>query len=167
MPFVRQATVADAALITQHRHRMFADNHFASEARLLEMDRHFEPWVRAKLVDRSYVGLLLAEDERPEHVLAGGGLYLMDFPPHWLHDEPVRAYLLNFYTAPEARGRGYANHLLQASVTAARERGAEVVTLHASPQGRPIYEKFGFADNYELILRFSAAAGQLTSGERK
>lgn len=150
MPTIRRATIADAALITQHRHRMFADNHFTTEERLCEMDAAFEPWVRAHLSDGSYIGLFLEEDG---NVLSAGGIYLMDFPPHWMDAEPLRAYLLNFYTVPEARGRGYAKQILEAAVVECRTRGPRVITLHASRFGRPIYERFGFTQSTEMMLR--------------
>ena len=155
MPTLRRATVDDAALIAQHRHRMFADNRFTTEARLADMDRAFEPWVRRHLAAGTYIGLFLADDADPAHILAAAGIFLMEFPPHWTHDEPLRAYLLNFYTAPEARNRGYANRLLQAAVDEARAAGATVITLHASQYGRPIYEKFGFKDSSEMMLRLT------------
>ena len=67
---------------------------------------------------------------------------------------PTRAYLLNFYTNPEARGRGYSNQLLSAAVEECRAKGVALVTLHASKFGRPIYEKFGFKQSTEMMLRF-------------
>jgi ribosomal protein S18 acetylase RimI-like enzyme len=77
----------------------------------------------------------------------------MDWPPHFLDHEPMRAYLLNFYTTPEARGRGFANLLLKAAVEASHARGAKVITLHASPFGKPIYENFGFIMSNEMMLK--------------
>jgi GNAT superfamily N-acetyltransferase len=154
MPTLRHATVADAPLITQHRHLMFADNHFTPEARYAEMDVAFEPWVREHLADNTYIGLLL-EDEVTRTVLAAAGIYMLPFPPHWMHDEPIRAYLLNFYTAPEARGHGYAKQLVQACINESLKRGATVITLHASQFGRPIYEKFGFKPTTEMMLRLN------------
>ena len=151
MPTLRYATTDDAALIAQHRHLMFADNHFTTEARYAQMDAAFEPWVREHLADDTYIGLFL-EDEATHEVLAAG-IYMLPFPPHWMHDEPVRAYLLNFYTAPEARGRGYAKQLVQACIDESRKHGATVITLHASQYGRPIYEKFGFKPTTEMMLR--------------
>jgi GNAT superfamily N-acetyltransferase len=150
MPAIRRAIVDDAALIAQHRHRMFADNDFTTEAHLREMDATFEPWVRAHLADGTYIGLLLEDDGK---VLAGGGIYLMDFPPHWSDPAPLRAYLLNFYTAPEARGRGYAKQVLDAALAECRTLGPRVITLHASRFGRPIYEKYGFTPTTEMMLR--------------
>ncbi|AEU38194.1 GNAT family N-acetyltransferase [Granulicella mallensis] len=150
MPNLRRATIGDAALIAAHRHSMFQDNNFASEARLSEMDAAFEPWVRERLADGRYVGLFLEEDG---HVLAAAGIFFQDFPPHWMDPQPTRAYLLNFYTAPKARGRGFANQLLKLSVEECRTRGIGVITLHASPFGKPIYEKFGFSHSNEMMFR--------------
>lgn len=152
MPTLRRATVADAETITEHRHQMFADNKLASAARYAEMDANFLPWVRERLADGRYVGLLL-EDEKTGQIVAGAGVFYMDFPPHFLDPQPCRAYLLNFYTCPEDRGHGYANVLLTAAVADCRERGVEVVTLHASRFGKPIYEKFGFKHHNEWALR--------------
>ena len=149
MPTLRQATPADAALIAEHRHKMFADNNFATEAHLSTMDTTFEPWVRERLADGRYIGLLLEENGK---VLAGAGIHFQDFAPHWMDIKPERAYLLNFYTAPEGRGHGYAKQLLQTALDLCRARGVGVVTLHASPYGRPIYEKFGFKASTEMML---------------
>ena len=151
MPTLRKATADDAPLITAHRHRMFTDNQFAPEASLEAMDATFEPWVRERLADGRYVGLLLEEEDG--RVLASAGIHFADFPPHYLHVEAGRAYLLNFYTAPEARGRGFANQLLRACVDECRAHGSKVVTLHASKFGRPIYEKFGFTPMNEMMLQ--------------
>lgn len=157
MPTLRRATLADAALITRHRHLMFADNCLASEARYAEMDRNFLPWVTQRLADGRYVGLFLEEPSAPPDragaILAAAGIFYMDFPPHYLDPEPTRAYLLNFYTAPEARGHGYAQQLLAAAVEDCRTRNVAVITLHASRFGRPIYEKFGFTHHNEYVLK--------------
>jgi GNAT superfamily N-acetyltransferase len=150
MPTLRRATVADAALITAHRHSMFTDNQFATEERLAEMDTNFLPWVRERLADDRYVGLLMEEDGV---ALASAGIHFNDFPPHFLHTEQGRAYLLNFYTTAAARGRGFAKQLLAASVEECRSRGIKAVVLHASPFGRPIYEKFGFTPTSEMMLK--------------
>jgi ribosomal protein S18 acetylase RimI-like enzyme len=156
MPIIRRATSADAPLIASHRHHMFADNNFAPESRLDDMDATFEPWVRERLADGRYIGLLLSEAEEDQTILAAAGILFHDFAPHWLDIQPQRAYLLNFYTAPEARSRGYANILLRAAVEECRTQGVQVVTLHASKFGQPIYEKFGFTNSNEMLLRLDS-----------
>ena len=150
MPTLRRATPADAALITAQRHQMFADNNLATEARYAEMNLAFEPWVRERLADGRYVGLFLEEENS---LLAACGIFFQDFPPHYLDPAPLRGYLLNFYTAPQARGRGLATQLLKHAVDECHARNVNVITLHASKFGKPIYEKFGFLRNNEMILK--------------
>ena len=54
------------------------------------------------------------------------------------------------YTAPEWRGRGIARMIVEELMSAARAAGARFVSLRASDQGRPIYEKAGFAENPQV-----------------
>jgi len=147
----RLATAADAELIGDQRRRMFLDSVPTDDAQMGKMIARFVPWVQAKLEDGSYVGwLTAAEDGR---VVAGAGMWLMEFPPHWMHEEPVRAYLLNFYVDPEFRGQGLAYSLLKTVVEETRRRGIKVVSLHASVFGKPLYERNGFELSNEMILR--------------
>jgi GNAT superfamily N-acetyltransferase len=146
----RFATVADAALIAEQRCKMFLEMGQPDDARMHAMVEGFVPWVRPKLEDGSYVGWLVSKDGR---VVAGAGMWLMDFPPHWMDAAPLRAYLLNFYVEPEFRGHGLAYGLLKTTVEDARRRGIKVVSLHASRFGRPLYERNGFESTNEMWLR--------------
>jgi GNAT superfamily N-acetyltransferase len=145
-----RATAEDAEAIGQQRMRMFADAGLASEAEMGPMVTNFVPWVRAKLADGSYVGWLTEEDGR---LVGGAGLWVMEWPPHFLDAEPRRAYLLNFYVALEARRRGLARELLGLAIAEAKARGIKVVTLHASKFGKPLYEQTGFEMSNEMRLR--------------
>ena len=73
--------------------------------------------------------------------------------PHFLGPEPRRAYLLNFYVAPQMRRLGLASRLLALALAEAAARGIKVVTLHASRFGKPVYEQNGFFPSNELMLR--------------
>lgn len=145
----RVATPDDAELIAEHRRSMFAEMGEGDEEQLQAMVRSFVPWVRERLEDGRYFGWLVA---REQSVVAGAGVFLMDFPPHWRDESPLRAYLLNFYVAPEARGHGLAYGLLKTAIAGSRSRGIKVVTLHASRFGRPIYERNGFRPTTEMML---------------
>jgi GNAT superfamily N-acetyltransferase len=114
------------------------------------MVANFVEWLRPKLEDGSYVGWLAEQDGR---LVAGAGLWVMEWPPHFMHAEPRRAYLLNFYVAPEMRRQGLARKLLALAVEEAKARGIKVVTLHASKFGKPVYEQYGFKMSNEMMLR--------------
>ena len=144
------AVVGDAETIAWHRVRMFVDSGQAKSEAMARMRENFVDWVRPRLADGRYLGWLVEDDGA---VVAGAGLWLMDFPPHWMDAEPGRAYLLNFYVAPSHRGQGLAEGMLREAVAEARRRGIGVVLLHASVMGRAIYERNGFVGTNEMILR--------------
>ena len=146
----RLATAADAELIAGQRRMMFLESMPTDETQMTKMIAKFVPWVRPKLEDGSYVGWLTSNDGR---VVAGAGMWLMEFPPHWMDVEPVRAYLLNFYVDPGFRGHGIAYALLKSVLAETRRLGIKVVSLHASPFGKPLYERNGFEPTNEMILR--------------
>jgi GNAT superfamily N-acetyltransferase len=147
---IRQAISQDAEIIGHQRVRMFADAGIADEQQTASMLRTFVPWVLAKLEDGSYIGWLA---EREGTIVGGAGLWLMEFPPNWMDEQPLRAYLLNFFVIPEMRRQGLARKLLNLSLQEARARGVNVVTLAASKYGRPLYEQYGFKPTNEMILR--------------
>jgi GNAT superfamily N-acetyltransferase len=150
MAEIRRATVADAAAIGEQRVRMFEDAGFSTQAQMEQMLANFVVWVRPKLEDGSYAGWLVEQDGRP---VGGAGLWVMEWPPHFLDAEPRRAYLLNFYVAPGMRRQGLAQKLLALAVAEARARGIKVVTLHASKFGKPVYQQNGFSMSNEMMLR--------------
>jgi GNAT superfamily N-acetyltransferase len=51
---------------------------------------------------------------------------------------------MNMYTVPAWRGHGLASATLQEMITYAKRMGARRIWLHATPAGRPVYEKAGF-----------------------
>ena len=101
------------------------------------------------------MGWLIVEEET---VIAGAGVWFMEWPPHYLHLDPSRGYLVNFYVHPSARGQGLATQLLRLATAECRNRGVRVAVLHASAMGRPIYEKEGWRAGNEMILRLDEHA---------
>lgn len=55
--------------------------------------------------------------------------------------------VLNVYTRPDCRRRGYARRVMEALLTDARELGLSVVELQATDDGYPLYLSVGFADD--------------------
>ena len=125
------AGVGDAGLIAAQRRAMFEDSGQMGED-MPGMETKFVEWVKPRLSDGSYTGWLGEEDGR---VVAGAGVWWMDFPPHWKDAGAVRAYLLNVYVAPAWRGRGLAEELLKLTLAEVARRGVKVYTLHASTDG--------------------------------
>jgi GNAT superfamily N-acetyltransferase len=68
------------------------------------------------------------------------------------------AMLMNVYTKPEHRGKGYASKLLEYVIDYARTENIACIDLSATVMGRPLYEKHGFLPrgngNSEMRLSF-------------
>src|ERR1017187_2085709 len=89
MAETRRATVSDAEAIGEQRVRMFVDDGVADRGNMAQMRANFVEWMRPKLEDGSYVGWLVEEDGR---LMAGAGLWEMEWPPHFMAEGSPRAY---------------------------------------------------------------------------
>ncbi len=65
---------------------------------------------------------------------------------------PQRAWVVNMFTDPEHRRRGLARRLVQTIVEWCRKEGMRFLYLHASDDGRPLYESMGFKSTNEMRL---------------
>jgi GNAT superfamily N-acetyltransferase len=149
-PFIRLAATVDAPVIVRHRRAMFDSMGFTNTAELDEMDARFDVWVRQKLEQGDYRHWFAVDEAG--RILAGAGVWLMDWPPHGTDPRGPRANILNVYTEPEHRRQGLARRLTQLVLDWCRERGIRAVILHASKEGRPMYERMGFKPTNEMRL---------------
>jgi GNAT superfamily N-acetyltransferase len=149
---IREAAPSESAIILHHRRSMFRD---MGEGTVEELDRMVElgrPWLAQALADRSYRHwLALGVSGR---VVGGGGVLLCSWPPSPHFPCVQRAVILNVYTEPEFRKQGIARQIMQAILGWIQERGFGAVNLHASQEGRPLYEKLGFEATNEMRLKF-------------
>jgi GNAT superfamily N-acetyltransferase len=155
MHVIRRATAEDAKTIASQRVKMFQDNDVEPVCTWELLESESEQWTLAKLASGDYVGWIVesASWEDELSVIGGAGVWFMDWPPHWMHQEPTRGYLLNFYVVPHARGKGIAKELVRLAVAECASRGVHVATLHASKMGRPVYEALGWGPSNEMMLR--------------
>lgn len=147
---IRRATVDDAAAIVEHRRAMFADMGYCDAAALDAMAAAFHPWLVARMQSGEYLAWLAVDSDGA--IAAGLGLWLMDWPPHLVGPGARRGNILNVYTQPAHRRQGLARELMQTALRWARDNGIGCVVLHASPEGRALYEALGFAPTNEMRI---------------
>lgn len=149
---IRSATVADAPTILHHRRSMFRDMGEGTADELDRMAAMTAPWLAQALSDRSYRGWLAVEDSG--RVVGGGGVLLCSWPASpkdpWLR----RAIILNVYTEPEFRHQGIARRIIVTILGWLKEQGFPSASLHASHEGRHLYEELGFEATNEMRVRF-------------
>lgn len=147
-----QATLDDAGLIAQQRRAMFLDLGFPDDEILKKKIAEFRPWVEGKMTANEYLSWLAIADGHP---VAGLGLWLIEWPPHLFGLARHRGYILNVYTHPNHRRKGLARELTRIAVDWCAAHGIDFVFLHASPQGRLVYEGLGFQPGSEMRLRLT------------
>ncbi len=162
MPRVREATVADLDLLVRHRRKMFEEISDATPQELDAVDRAYRRWARTRLRSGQYIAFIVeaGRGRRP----ASGALWLMPLPPRpWTRGDRA-PYLMSMYTDREARGKGYASLVVRAAVRWAKDHGHKVVILHASDEGKGIYERAGFRQTSEMRLRFDPPVPRPSAG---
>jgi GNAT superfamily N-acetyltransferase len=148
---IRKATVDDISIIVHHRKAMFTDRGLYDRALIEAMEPPFRVWAAESFRSGQYHGWLAVNTDG--QVVGGAGLLLYDWIPSPLAPQPPRGYILNVYTEPGYRQRGIARRLVEEILEFCRAQELKIILLHASDQGRPIYEALGFAQTNEMRIR--------------
>ena len=133
---------------------MFRDmGQVPSEQRASELLSASTAAIHAALDDGTYVGWLATTAEGA--VIGGAGVHIKPQLPRVTADglrvaSDVVPLVVNVYIEPEWRRRGVARALMRAVMNWATERGFDRVVLHASDEGRKLYESLGFEPTNEM-----------------
>ena len=147
---IRAATVADVPLLLRQRRMMFWAMGRRDEAALDLMNKAASQYFATALANGSYRGFLAANGTG--EVIGGGGIVISPWPGILGQRQPQRAMILNVYVEREHRRRGVARALMEAMIAWCRENDFVNVGLHASDEGRRMYEQLGFKPTNEMRL---------------
>ena len=164
-PYIlRAAIVEDAPVLARQRRQMFdaisrmpADDGDALEAAILAYIQRampagtFHSWVV----------------EHQGTIVAGGGLQLRTLMPRPGHVQfEPEGLIVSMWTDPEHRRRGLGRRVVEAILAWGRANGVGRFTLHASDDGRPLYELYGFTSTNEMRLSLDSSAPDTVLLER-
>ena len=153
---IREATAADVPVLLWHRRLMWWDMGRRDESALGLMEGAATEYFPQALREGSYRGFLAVDSG--DKVLGGGGIVISPWPGVLGQLQPRRAMILNLYVEREHRRRGIANALMKRMIAWCRENGFLSVALHASDDGRTLYERLGFKPTNEMRLDFEVPA---------
>ena len=146
---IREATANDIPEILRQRRRMYEDMHYPDLIALDSMASLSSTYLKTAMANGSFRAWLAADGDR---IVAGGAVIISPWPAHPYDLECRRATILNVYTDPEFRRRGIARQLMQTIIAWCKREGFARVTLHASDDGRHLYESLGFEASNEMRL---------------
>lgn len=101
-----------------------------------------------------YVGWLAAPVDKPEMIVGGAGVQLQPILPRPLDISTIGegrwGTIVNVFTEPQWRKRGIAGLLIKEIIVWSKNEQLNRLVLHASDEGRSIYERYGFVASNEM-----------------
>ena len=143
---IRHATLADLPLLLQYRRAMAEEMDGADEVAMNRMMTALEPYLRGAIPEGRWHAWM-AEP--------GGcsSVEIVQWVPGRLDPTPRRAWIHSVYIERSFRRRGIGRRLTETMVAWCRKQGFGWIYLHASEQGRPLYESLGFERSTEMRLK--------------
>jgi len=155
---IREATALDIPVLARHRAAMFRDmGQLATdpEAALVRATVHY---LRDALPRGEYLGWVAQSTAPSPETIGGVGVQLRAILPRpGSGGDGVElgpeAIVLNMYVEPAWRRRGVGDALMRSLLAALADRKLRHIVLHASDDGRHLYERLGFEPTNEMRLR--------------
>jgi GNAT superfamily N-acetyltransferase len=153
---LRPATSADVPALTRQRAEMYRDMGVLPDDQYEPLRAAFAAYLSRALPAGEYVAWVATTGDRRD-VVAGAGLLLRPMLPALRRrDDAIdvalgpQGLVCNVFTERPWRRRGLARRLTETAIAGARERGVSHLFLHASAEGRPLYESLGFVPTSEM-----------------
>lgn len=153
---IRSATPDDIDVLIDLRLTMFRAMGFGDEAMLHRVGEACRDYFGQHLPTGQFRAWIAEAESK---VVASIGLARHSIPPSPRNLVGLEGYLMNLVTLPGWRRQGIARALLTHVVEVLREEGIPVVSLHATADGRQLYENLGFAileDGPEMVLKLKS-----------
>ena len=151
---IRRATVQDAGIVAWHRARMFQDMDDVSSDAFEILRAKARARLKEWLASGDYVGWLATPADQPEMVVGGAGVQLQPILPRPVNASTVgegrQGTVVNVFTEPQWRRRGIAGLLMKEIITWSKNERLDRLLLHASDEGRSVYERLGFIAGNEM-----------------
>jgi GNAT superfamily N-acetyltransferase len=131
---------------------MFQDMGDVSGGRLRAKARtRLERWID----NGNYIGWLATPADEQEMIVAGAGVQLQPILPRPLDVSTIgegrQGTIVNVFTEPPWRQRGIAALLIKEIIIWSKYEQIDRLVLHASDEGRSIYERLGFVASNEMV----------------
>jgi GNAT superfamily N-acetyltransferase len=137
----RKANINDIVELTELRKQQLLDEGAKVEENIdIELTEYF----LANITNGTFISWVAIENNK---IIATSGLCFYQLPPTYSNPSGKVAYVTNMYTVKRYRRKGIASKLLEKIIAEAYSLNYKIIRLHASPDGRNLYIKYGFTDS--------------------
>jgi GNAT superfamily N-acetyltransferase len=152
---IRRAALDDVRILARHRAEMFREMGSLDAAVYASLLSAAEQYFTRALPAGEYVAWVATPPSNTDTIVAGAGAQLRESLPRPDYSGTSlltgqQALVVNVYTEPEWRRQGVAELLMHHILEWSREQRIRSIVLHASAQGRRLYEKLGFVPTNEM-----------------
>ena len=147
---IHTAAPADIPELLRQRRGMYEDMGYTDQAAINAMLSTSQEYLKQAMHSGSFRAWLA---EYENQIVAGAGLIINPWLSHPYDQQCRQATILNVYTDPKFRRQGIARLLMHTIIEWCRKDGLAQVSLHASKDGRPLYESLGFEPTSEMRLK--------------
>lgn len=141
----------DLSLLIEHRMLMWRDI-YPDLSKSLEDHRNLtQNWIQEKLLEKKLIPLMVRT--LSGEVAGSGCILIQEDQPRPDMNKLEYPYLLSMYTLPEYRKMGVASLIITEAIKWSKDNGYDRISLHASNQGRTLYENLGFKQTNEMRLK--------------
>jgi ribosomal protein S18 acetylase RimI-like enzyme len=145
--YFKKALRKDLDLLVAGRLEVLRDaNKLPANAEMAEVEAETRKYYSESFEKDSNVTYLVYDGSR---WIAAGSVSFYRIMPTYHNPSGKKAYIMNVYTHPDYRRKGIAMKMLELLVAEARNRGIGQISLEATEEGKPLYEKFGFTQMKE------------------
>jgi len=154
---IRPAEPSDIPVLARHRAGMFRDMGQLAAHLSDSLERATASFLEVAMARGEYLAWVAEGGSAAPSIVGGAGVQLRPILPRprpGTEDLELgpEAIVLNVYVEPAWRRRGVGEALMHAVLDALAVRGIRRVVLHASPDGRRLYERLGFVITNEMRL---------------
>jgi GNAT superfamily N-acetyltransferase len=116
-----------------------------------ELEETLEEYFSESIPTEEFIGWLAFNEGE---LVATSGLSFYRVPPVFNNLTGRVGYIMNMFTKPEWRRKGIGSKLLEIMMEEAKKKNISKLVLHATDDGKPLYEKFGFKTKHtEMVFR--------------
>jgi ribosomal protein S18 acetylase RimI-like enzyme len=147
---IRSATPADDALIATHFYQMCRDNDIPAEVIAANWQTEIQHYLNEARRSLGYQAFVAEMNDSGQSQIVGSagcqrfaGLYPKILKASYRQD----GYIWGVYVDPSCRRQGIATQLIDQVIVYLRSIGCTHAVLNASPSGKLLYSRLGFADS--------------------
>ena len=136
----RKANLEDITQLVELRKKQLIDEGSNADT---DIDGELEKYFTTSITNGDLFVWLAVENY---NIIGTAAACYFQYPPNFSNPTGRTAYITNVYTKDEYRNQGIATTLLGFVFKELKNKDCKFLRLHASAQGKKLYEKMGFVD---------------------